>query len=235
MRSIIATVLFLLLTIIFSILSVPAAVLDRSGRSYLWLARLWSKCFLVLYGIKVEAHGLHHIESGKNYVYTANHSSYTDIPVVLATIPDNIRLMLRHTLTRIPIWGWALLVSPFLIIDRSSASKAKRTIDKAIDTIHKGASVLLFPEGTRTATGHLQEFKRGAFKLAYDSGATVLPIALQGTYDVLPRHKRLPATGKKVVLKVGHPLEADHSLASDRHRENDLMQRAFDETRILLS
>lgn len=234
MRSILATIAFVIVTIIFSIVSVPAAVIDRSGRSYLWLARTWSKIFLWLYGIHIYVHGLKNLSLNKNYVYIANHSSYTDIPVLLAAIPDNIRLILRHSLTRVPIWGWALLVSPFLIIDRSSASKAKQTIDKAISTIRNGASVILFPEGTRTSDGNIQSFKRGAFKLAYDSATPIIPIALRGTFDVLPRQEKLPRTNKTVTVNIGAPLTVDQTIVGDRQRELDLMARAETAVRALL-
>lgn len=226
MRSILATIIFLLVTLVASILSVLLAVVDRSGRSYLWGARVWSQIFLKLYGIHVKVEGIRHIHKHEHYVFAANHSSYTDIPVILACIPHNIRLVLRSSLTRVPIWGWALLVSPFIVIDRSSPAKSKRTLAEAVKKINAGASVLLFPEGTRTPDGKLHDFKRGAFHLAYQSGAKVLPAALIGTYEVLPRHKSLPETNRHVTIRIGEPLEANHSLASDREKELDLMQRA---------
>src|SRR6185503_3807800 len=129
-----------------------------------------------------------------------------------------------QSLTRIPIWGWALLVSPMIIIDRSSPARSKKSLAKAIGKINDGASVLLFPEGTRTPDGHLHDFKRGAFHLAYQSGAKVLPVALIGTYDILPRHKKMPQPGH-VTIRIGTPLEADTSLPSDREKEMDLMAR----------
>jgi 1-acyl-sn-glycerol-3-phosphate acyltransferase len=205
-RTIVASVLFVLVTIVLSILSIPAALLDRSGRSYLWLARTWSKIFLWLYGIHVRVEGLDKVKPNEHYVFVSNHASYTDIPVALAAIPAQIRIILRHELTRVPIWGWALLTSPFLIVDRSNASKARETLARAAETIKAGASVLLFPEGTRTSDGKLQEFKRGAFKLAFDSQTTILPIALDGTFEALPRTEKLPRAGSKVVVRIGEPI-----------------------------
>jgi 1-acyl-sn-glycerol-3-phosphate acyltransferase len=218
MRSWIATIFFLIVTILLSIVSIPAAAFDRSGRSYLWLARFWSKSFLLLYGIKVKVSGAANIRRGIPTVYIANHSSYTDIPVILAHVPDDIRLILRDSLTRIPIWGWALKVSPFLVMSRESAAKAKAALDKATQTIHNGAAVLLFPEGTRTSDGTMQEFKRGAFKLALESEAVVVPIVLKGTYEVLPRTGSLPKTGRSVELSIGIPI----ALPSERGRAAEL-------------
>jgi 1-acyl-sn-glycerol-3-phosphate acyltransferase len=224
-RSILATIIFLVITIVLSILSVPLALFDRSGKIYIRCARLWAKLFLLLYGIRARVEGVRHIRKHEHYVFASNHTSYADIPVILACIPHDIRLVLRSSLTRVPIWGWALLVSPFIVINRSSPAKSKRTLAKAVEKIHNGASVLLFPEGTRTPEGKLQEFKRGAFHLAYQSGAKVVPVALIGTFDVLPRQKKLPKSNMKVTVRIGESLEADPTLGSDREKELDLMRR----------
>ena len=225
--SIIATILFVAGTIFFSVLSIPMALIDRSGKAYLWISRIWARSFLLLYGIRVRITGLDHIRKGEHYVYVANHSSYTDIPILLATIPDNIRLILKSSLTRIPIWGWALLVSPFLIIDRSSAAKSQRTLEKAIETIRRGASVLLFPEGTRTPTGDLQAFKRGAFHLAYDSIAPILPVAIIGSYQIMSRHDKLPKWGGRAEIRIGEAIyPRQTSKEQARAAEIELMKEA---------
>jgi 1-acyl-sn-glycerol-3-phosphate acyltransferase len=236
LRSIIATVLFVLVTIVLSIVSIPAALIDRSGRSYLWLARTWSQIFLWLYGIKVRVEGIEKVKPDEHYVFVSNHASYTDIPVVLASVPAQIRIILRHELTRVPIWGWALLTSPFLIVDRSNASKARETLSKAAETIKAGASVLLFPEGTRTHDGNLQEFKRGAFKLAFDSQTTILPIALDGTFTALPRTEKLPRAGSQVVVRIGEPIPfvVDPNIPT-RTQEIALMKQSEEQVRAMLT
>ncbi len=216
---------FILVTIVLSIVSIPVAILDRSGKGYLFLARVWSKIFLFLFGAKVTVIGTEHLSKDKPYVFCANHSSYTDIPVLLASIPVDVRLILRKSLTRIPIWGWALLASPMIIIDLSNPSKAKRTLEKATQVIRGGASILLFPEGTRTHNGNLQPFKRGAFQMAYKSGVEVVPVILKGTFEFLPRTENLPKRGSQITVTIGKPLDVDTSLTTDRDREADLMRR----------
>lgn len=228
---IVSLILFVLVTIVLSIISIPVAVLDRSGKGYLFLARLWSKIFLFLYGAKLRVVGVENIEIGKPYVFCANHSSYTDIPVLFAGIPIDVRLILRKSLTRIPIWGWALLVSPMIIIDRSNPAIAKQTLDDAAKIIRGGASVLLFPEGTRTRDGNVQPFKRGAFQMAYKSGAEVVPVTIQGTFEFLPRTKKLPKIGNTITITFGKPLQVDSSLPTDRDREADLMRRTEEAVR----
>ena len=234
--SLLACILFAIGTIFFSIASIPLSLLDRSGKSYLWISRLWARFFLLLFGVRVTIKGLEHIRKGEHYVYVANHSSNTDIPLLLANIPDNIRLILKSSLGRIPIWGWALTVSPFLMIDRSSAAKSQQTLKKATDTIRAGASVLLFPEGTRTPTGELQAFKRGAFHLAYDSGAPILPVAVIGAYNFMSRHDKLPKWGQRTEIRIGEaiypkPPSGEHARAA----EIALMQEAEARVRALLA
>ena len=209
MRSVVAAIVFVIVTIVMSVLSIPAAVIDRTGRSYLWLARIWSKIFLLLFGVKLKVIGAENIRKGIPTVYVANHASYADAPAVLAAVPDNVRLMFRDSLTRIPIWGWALRLSPFLLISRTNATKAKASLENATRVIRSGAAVLLFPEGTRTADGEVQSFKRGAFKIAIESGAQVIPVAIIGTFELLPRTETLPNWGRPIEIRIGAPIKLE--------------------------
>jgi 1-acyl-sn-glycerol-3-phosphate acyltransferase len=232
--SVIASLLFALFTAVMSILSVPSSLLDKSGELYSHFSRFWARAFEWFYFLHVEVTGLENIPSDQTIVFIANHSSYTDVPIVIASIPRAIRLMMRDTLTRIPIWGWSMKVSPFLIVSRENPTKAKKTLDHAIKVIHDGATVLLFPEGTRSADGVMQEFKRGAFKIAMESSATVVPIALKGTYDVLPRSRKFPAIGKRITVQIGEPIHYEKGVQG-RVAEVDLMKRSEEAMRRLLS
>jgi 1-acyl-sn-glycerol-3-phosphate acyltransferase len=118
-----------------------------------------------------------------------------------------------------------------IIIDRSNPTKAKRTLEDAAIVIHDGASVLLFPEGTRTHDGNIQPFKRGAFQMAYKSGAEVVPVTIKGTLEFLSRTDTLPKMGKGITITIGKPLQVDSSLPTDRDREADLMRRTEEAVR----
>jgi len=233
-RSTIATIIFLFVTIVASIVSVPAALLDRSGWIYLWITRIWAKLFLLIYGVRQTVGGLENIQKNEHYVFVANHSSYTDVPIAIAAIPKGIRLIFRNTLTRIPIWGWALLLSPYIIINRSNAVKARKSLAHAAEIIRRGGSILLFPEGTRSHTGELQPFKRGAFHLAYVSGAKIIPVAIKGAYEFLPRTAKLPLSHKGISVSIGAPLEVSMQIENDRDREIDLMKRSENAVREML-
>lgn len=233
--SILGALLFLVVTCVFSTLSVFSA-LDRSGKGYFWFARTWSQICLLLFGIRLRVLGTEHVEHGRNYVYVANHSSYMDIPVLLVGIPDNLRLTLRRSLTRIPIWGWAVLASPYLILDRSNPKRSASTVRRAAERIRRGASILFFPEGTRTPSGAMQAFKRGAFHLALESGAPIVPVAIIGTYEILPRNKWLPQWGMRVTIKIGEAIQPrDVAPENLRAEEIRVMKEAEAAVRELLS
>lgn len=229
--SVISTLLFLIDTIVCSILSVPLSLMDPSGRLYMTIARFWARSFLWLYGTRVTVHGLENIRPGQNYVYLANHSSYVDVPLVIARIPDQIRIILKQSLTNIPIWGWALKTGPFITIDRSNAANATKSLQVAIQKIQAGASILLFPEGTRTYDGALQPFKRGAFRLAYDSKTPMLPIAIRGTYNILPRKGGLPKFGGRVTLTIGEVIDPN-SFTEPNARAQEIAMMKFAEDRL---
>ena len=160
---------------------------QKNGEITHAMARTWSRLILWIYGIRVHIRGGENIEPGKNYVYAANHASMFDIPTVIGSIPDQIRLVLKKELTRIPFWGWALKYGGYVSIDRSNPIAAQKSLEAATEKIRSGTSVLVFAEGTRTRDGKLQAFKRGAFALAARSGIPVLPVTINNSFRILPK------------------------------------------------
>jgi len=180
-------VVVLLLAVPFSLLALFSIPVERTGRLYHWSAYAWSKTILWIFRIKVKVQGLEHIEGKERVIYVANHASWFDIPAMIVGIPDQIRIVFKKELQVVPIWGWALKFGPYIGIDRANAKDAFKSLDKAAEQIRKGASVLLFAEGTRTRDGKLQPFKRGAFALAARSGVPVIPVAINNSYRILPK------------------------------------------------
>lgn len=220
-----AALVFIAVTIVCSIVSIPASLIDRSGHLFCVVARAWARMFHSIFDLKLEVSGLEHLASDEHYIYCANHSSYVDVPTVIAAIPKDMRLVMRKSLTRIPIWGWSMLASPYIILERASPTKARRTLQKAIETIRKGANVLLFADGTRTHDGTLQPLKRGAFHIAHESGLSVIPLYIGGTYDVLNRREYLPKMHRNIRVCIGAPIAVNPEIKSSREREIDLMKR----------
>lgn len=233
--SFVAAILVTLYTVLCSILSVFAALIDRSGRAYVWVARVWSKGLLLLLGTRLRVTGSENIEPGHHYVFVSNHASLMDIPALLAGVNNNLRLTYRSTLTKTPIWGWALRMGHFLMIDRSNPAQAQRTLTKASETIKRGASIQLFPEGTRSPDGKMQPFKRGAFSLAYAARAPIMPVALVGTYESLPRKQTLPNWGRTLEVRIGKPIyPREVPDGESRAEEMRLMREAETAVRAML-
>ncbi|MGH2566980.1 MAG: lysophospholipid acyltransferase family protein [Bacteroidota bacterium] len=174
-------------TVVFSLAALASLPLDRTGRSYHRVVRNWSRFVLWIFGIRIHAKGLEHLQHGTRYVYVANHASLFDIPAILVGVPDEIRIVWKRELAKVPFWGWALKYGPYISIDRDNAKEAMGSIDRAAESIRNGASVLVFAEGTRTRDGKLQPFKRGAFALAARSGVPILPVAVNNSFQILPK------------------------------------------------
>jgi 1-acyl-sn-glycerol-3-phosphate acyltransferase len=233
--SLVASLLAVIWTVLCSIASIGASVIDRRGKMYHWLARLWSQGLLILFGVRLTVVGKKNIDHRRHYVFVSNHVSFMDIPVLLSGIDKDVRLTYRSTLTRTPIWGWALRYGHFLMIDRSSPKQAQRTIQRAIALLHRGASIQLFPEGTRSKDGKLHVFKRGAFSLAYEAKAPIIPVAIRGVHDVMPRNSYIPKWGVAVELHIGQPIETNRvPEAESRAEELRLMHLAEEKVREML-
>ena len=175
-------------TLVMAVVAIVALAFDRTGKKYHWVSRLWSRVALRGCGVRVRVRGTEHLERGRSYIYVCNHASMVDIPVVAAGIPDDIRIVYKRELEKIPLFGWGLRWSNYIGIDRGRSAEARRSLDDAVAKIRNGASVLMFGEGTRTSDGKLQPFKRGAFHLAVRSGVSVVPLTINGSFSIVPKH-----------------------------------------------
>jgi 1-acyl-sn-glycerol-3-phosphate acyltransferase len=185
-QSLVALVGIATVTVVYSIAVMLHMVVFRDKNVFFLYARSWSRLLLRMAGVRVELVGAEHLDARQRYVYVANHASLFDIPVLLATIPDNIRIMYKRELGRIPVFGWGLRLSPFVPIDRERSRDAAAQLEATISSMATGASVVVFPEGTRSADGTLGAFRRGAFALAARAGRPIVPVVLEGTATILP-------------------------------------------------
>jgi len=175
------------LVTVFFAFAVMMAMLIRGGAVFHKFARVWSKFLLLIAGLKVKIRNSNTDFPFRNVIYISNHSSLFDIPVLLASLNDDARIMYKDELEKIPIFGWCLKMSPFLSVKREDPAQAMQSIRDAIKSIAIGDSVIIFPEGTRSEDGSLGEFKKGAFLLAAKSGKDIIPIVIKGTADVMPK------------------------------------------------
>lgn len=202
-------VIAVLVTLYYSIMAIFSVLFDRTGALYHAVGRRWARVVLRIFRVKVHLAGLENLEQGKTYVYVSNHASMFDIPAVIGNIPDEVRIVYKKELSYVPIWGWSLAVGHYIAIDRFSAKDAMKSLDKAAEKIRNGASVLLFAEGTRTRTGKLQPFKRGAFSLASRSRIPVVPLTINNSYNILPKGS-LRIRPADIALVVEKPIPTDN-------------------------
>jgi 1-acyl-sn-glycerol-3-phosphate acyltransferase len=196
-------------TIILSIIATFSALLDRSFRSYYFLTKIFSKGILLIAGVKIELIGKENIDSNGVYVFVSNHASQFDIPVLQAGVPKNIAMIFKKELSKIPIFGWQLQLGPHIMVDRKNPASGMKSIEYAKTTLQqKGISVLVFPEGTRSKTGELLPFKRGAFHLAAKIGYPIVPVTIIDSVKIMPKGTFNLKSGK-VKLILDKPISTD--------------------------
>lgn len=195
-------------------------ILWHNGDVFFAYARSWAKKILWLSGVRVVVHGAENVDPGVRYIYAANHTSLFDIPVILAYVPDNVRIMYKQELEKIPVFGWGLRISPFIAINRERSREAASTLDEAVATMQTGSSVLVFPEGTRSKDGALGSFKRGAFTMAVRSGRRIVPMSIQGAHKIIPAGSKV-LRGGIVTVTLHRPIEVPEQ--ATREQEKELM------------
>ncbi|MGA7616822.1 MAG: lysophospholipid acyltransferase family protein [Thermoanaerobaculia bacterium] len=168
--------------------------------------RLWARSIVNAAGIELRSENLDRIRSEQRYIIVGNHYSYLDIPVLLATIPQPVRFMAKASLFQIPLFGWGLKSAGFIPIDRKRRSRNLRAFELAGERIRKGNTIVIFPEEGRSRSKEMKPFQRGAYLLALKSELPILPVAIDGTYEVLPA-TRLSVHPGVVTVHVSEPIE----------------------------
>jgi 1-acyl-sn-glycerol-3-phosphate acyltransferase len=201
-----AVLVAIVITIPFSTTVLVIALLSSSSPWIDPIIRLWARLILWGAGIDLRTEGIDRIDRGKRYILIANHHSYFDIPCIFAAIPQPIRFMAKKSLFTIPIFGWALGRAGFIPIDRKNRRTAVKSFDLAVQRIRKGNTIVIFPEEGRSREVAMRPFQRGAFLLAIRSELPILPLAIDGTYEVL-RVGANRITPGVVTIRVGTPIE----------------------------
>lgn len=170
-------------------------------------ARWFGRRVIELLDIRLDARGAEQVPPGGAYVYMSNHQSHLDIPVLYATLPSpTIRMLAKKELFRIPLWGQGLRAAEFVEVDRGNHARAIESIDHAARLVRDGVSIYLAPEGTRSRDGRVGPLKKGGFHLAIGTGAPIVPVAIRGTIDILPRGSRSMRRGRPVRVRIGAPI-----------------------------
>ncbi len=217
-------------TAVMGTVSLLVSLVDSSGNSQHRVARGWSRLLLWIARVRVRVEGKERIAPGGSYVFVANHRSYFDVPCVLPHIPVQFRFLADKPLFRIPFIGYHLTRAEHLPVNDSSARESLRSMSAAARIIQqKEISILLFPEGERTYGGMLP-FKEGAAYIAIKAGVPIIPVALRGVREVMPRGSLL-VRGGDVLMTIGDPIP---TLDLPLHSRAELSEQLREEIAALL-
>jgi 1-acyl-sn-glycerol-3-phosphate acyltransferase len=170
-------------------------------------ARWFGRRVIDLLDIRLDASGAENVPA-RAVVYMSNHQSHLDIPILYATLPSpTIRMLGKRELFRIPLWGRALRAAEFIEVDRANHVRAVKSVEHAERLVREGVSIYLAPEGTRSIDGRIGKLKKGGFHLALGTGAPIVPVAIRGTIDILPRGGHVMRSGRRVTVQIGTPIE----------------------------
>lgn len=193
-------------SLFFGTLATLFGWLPPRGTVTFWCARAWSRGLLWASGVHVGHDFTATLPRGP-VIFMANHRSTFDIPALLVTLPRQTRFLAKRSLFKIPIFGWALAEGGFVPVDRGNRRRARQTMNAAADRLRAGASLLIFPEETRSLNGSMLPFKSGGFLLSRDTGLPVVPVGIRGSRDVeLPGS--LVIHPGEIEVRYGRPVSA---------------------------
>lgn len=183
----IALPILFVLTILTALVTIVGSLI---GGAHIWgyyPGKIWSQLFCLFLLIPVKVVGREKIAKRTSYVFVSNHQGAFDIFLIYGFLGRNFKWMMKKSLRKIPFVGKACESAGHIFVDRSGPKKVLQTIKMAKSSLKNGISLVVFPEGARTFTGHMGYFKKGAFQLADDLGLAVVPLTISGSFNVLPR------------------------------------------------
>ncbi len=213
----------LVLTILTSLVTIIGCVLGGGRIFSYYPAKIWAKLFCWLTLVRVTVRGRENINRKTSYVFVANHQGAYDIFAIYGFLGHNFKWMMKKGLERIPLVGYACRKAGHIFVDNSSQAAVRSTMQDAESRLKDGMSVVVFPEGSRTLDGKMHTFKRGAYQLAMEFSLPVVPITIDGAYEVLPRRgAKLPRPGH-IILTIHEPIHAP----AEGHDLHSLMDKSY--------
>ena len=183
----IAVPLFIVWTVFISLTVIIGCTLGGGHWFGYYPGKAWGWLTLKLFLLPVRVEGREHLREGESYVFVSNHQGMFDIFLIFGHLGRQFKWMMKHQLRKMPFIGFACERSHQIFVDKRGASKIKKTYDEARSILQGGMSLCVFPEGARTFTGHMGLFRRGAFMLADELQLPVVPLTINGSFDVMPR------------------------------------------------
>jgi len=194
-----------LITVALGIVSIPVSLLGEKGRILHGFARFWSQLIMKIICSPTRVTGLEKIDTSKPHVYAVNHASALDIPVLYVYLPFQFRIAFKKELLAYPIVGWHLKRSGQICVDQQNPAASIGSIRSALKSLKGGMPLVIFPEGGRTPDGEVKPFLPGAFFLAIKAQVDIVPVALVGTYELLPMNT-YHIKCRPLEMRVGQPI-----------------------------
>ena len=213
-------------TIVLGVASIVSSLFDRRGYFAHACARAWSWLILRTTGVHVTVEGLERIAPDTTYVFVSNHQSIYDTPVIFASLPYQLRIIAKASLSRFPVLGWHLKRGGHLFVDRRRPDRAG-ILKRWRALVSEGLSLIIYAEGTRSADGHVARFKAGSFLLAIQAGLPIVPVAIIGTRAVMPKG-RLRTEPGHVTLVIHDPIQPPEIAEPSVHDAKALAARVHE-------
>ena len=179
------------------------------------LLHWWGRKVLAAGNVGLEVSGQEHMVPGSPYVVMSNHRSLIDIPALFLAVPSSMRMVLKQELTRIPIWGRALVASGFVPVDRGNIARARQQLEEAKKSLARGICIWIAPEGTRSRDGELGPFKKGGFHLARQLGVPIVPAWIEGSEEIVPVDSFAVRYDRSMTIRFGEPVSTDENGEGD--------------------
>ena len=215
-------------TLAMSEAAIASSLLDPSGESTRKLARFWGVRLCRTCGVEVATRGGESVTWNEPLIVMANHQSYLDIPVLYAALPEPFGMLAKQELFRLPIFSAAMRGLWCIPIDRNNVRQSLASLRQAAAQIRSGNSIVVFPEGTRSADGALQELKTGPFYLAEMARVPIVPVGIRGTRRALAKSHVLVKPAR-VEVTIGDPILPARRGPAERDRLRNAVHAALAE------
>ncbi|MDO5447791.1 MAG: lysophospholipid acyltransferase family protein [Prevotellaceae bacterium] len=204
--------LFLLMTIYTALATTIGCTLGNGDYWSYIPPRRWSRFICKILFLPVKVEGMEKLDPKQSYVFVSNHQGIFDIWLIYGYLGRNFKWMMKKELEKIPLVGMACKKANHIYVDRGNTAKMKQTYDFARKILSSGMSLCVFPEGTRTKTGKMGVFKRGAFVLAEDIKLPIVPLTINGSFKVLPSTKGITFVRRhQLTLTIHEPIPYDET------------------------
>lgn len=217
-----------LYTLVLGLLAIPLGAFDRNGQRLHGFSRAWSWLIMKTIVSPVRVTGLDAIDSSRSHVYAVNHASALDIPVLYVNLPFRFRIVFKSELLKYPVVGWHLKRSGQVCIDQQNPANSVGSIRSALKSLKAGMPLVIFPEGGRTPDGLIQSFMPGAFFLAIRAQVDVVPVALVGTWELLPMNT-YHIKCRPLEMRVGQPISTQGLTLRDLDQLSSRVQKAMED------